>query len=53
MRDILDVYGEAARLGQAWLAAAEMSGKAGLTDYEFATFESAHDKTPARTVTFE
>lgn len=53
MRDILDAYGEAARLGQAGLAAAEMSRKASLTDYEFAALESAHDKTPARTVTFE
>lgn len=53
MRDILDVYGEAARLGQAGLAAAEMSRKASLTDYEFAAFESAHDKAPARTATFE
>jgi hypothetical protein len=30
-----------------------MSRKASLTDYEFAAFESAHDKTPVRTVTFE
>ncbi len=53
MRDILDVHGEVARLGQAWLVAAEMSRKASLTDYEFAAFESAHDKTPTWTVTFE